>query len=270
VPVLVRTWNVFHGNAVPVERRAYIREMLELATADRPDVLCLQEVPLWALDRVGEWSGMHAFGVVARRAEIGPLPSTPEIGRRLTDLNTGRLRSAFSGQANVILLAPQHRGEQAGRIALNNRRFRRAQSRWLDLGLVARLAWAKERRVAQAVHVRFANGRGALVANFHATGSPDKRIPDAEALRAAWFADALTRPNDLCVLAGDFNVRAAISRTLLDLSGSQWGFSDPSLGIDHVLVRGASAAPGRIWKLREREVDGRVLSDHAPVDVRID
>jgi endonuclease/exonuclease/phosphatase family metal-dependent hydrolase len=270
VPLLVRTWNLFHGNAVPVERRAYMREMLELATADKPDVLCVQEVPLWALDRLGHWSGMQVFGAVAQRAHIGPIPSTPEIGRRLTDLNTGRLRSAFAGQANAVLLARQHRGEEAGRIVLNSPGFRRAQARWLELDVVARLGWAKERRVAHAVRVRFGDGRAALVANFHASGSPDKRIPDAEVLRAAWFADALTQPDELCVLAGDFNVRAAVSRTLLDLTGAEWGFSDPSLGIDHVLVRGASAPPGRIWKLRERRVGGRVLSDHAPVDVTVD
>jgi endonuclease/exonuclease/phosphatase family metal-dependent hydrolase len=270
VPFLIRTWNLFHGNAVPVEGRAYMREMLELATADGPDVLCLQEVPVWALARLGEWSGMQVWGVVAARPQIGPLPSTAELGRRLTDLNTGRLRSAFSGQANAVLLSPAHRGVEADQIVLNARSFRRAQGRWLGLDLVARLAWAKERRVAHAVRVRFADGRRGLVANFHATGSPDKRIPDAEVLRAAWFADALTEPDEVCVLAGDFNVRAAISRTLLDLCGPEWGFSEPSPGIDHVLVRGTPATPGRIWKLRRREVDGRVLSDHAPVDVTVD
>jgi endonuclease/exonuclease/phosphatase family metal-dependent hydrolase len=270
VPLLFRTWNVFHGNAVPVESRAYLREMLELATADAPDVLCLQEVPVWALARLGEWSGMRVFGAVAARPQIGPFPSTAELGRRLTGLNTGRLRSAFSGQANAVLLAPAHRGSEAGRIVLNARSFRRAQSRWLGLDLLARLAWAKERRAAHAVRVRFEDGRTALVANFHATGSSDKRIPDAEVLRAAWFADALTEPEELCVLAGDFNVRPAISRTLLDLCGAEWGFSDPSPGIDHVLVRGAPAPPGHIWRLQRREVDRRLLSDHAPVDVTVE
>jgi endonuclease/exonuclease/phosphatase family metal-dependent hydrolase len=270
VSLLVRTWNVFHGNAVPTEGRAFLREMLELAIADGPDVLCLQEVPVWALERLGDWSGMRAFGVVAARPVIGPLPSTASIGRKLTDLHTGRLRSAFSGQANAILVAPAHRGEAASRVVLNSRRFRRAQARWLGLDLVARLSWAKERRVAHAVRVSLADGRRAVVANFHASGSPDKRIPDAEVLRAAWFADALAEPGDLCVLAGDFNVRPPISRTLLDLCGPEWGFSQPSPGIDHVLVRGAPATPGQLWKLPRRRVGGRLLSDHAPVDVTVE
>ena len=267
--LLLRTWNLFHGNAVPAEGRAFLREMLELATADDPDVLCLQEVPVWALDRLAGWSGMQVFGAVAAPPRIGPLPSTARIGRRLTDLNTGRLRSAFAGQANAVLVSRAHRGADGGRMVLNTRHFRRVQGRWLGLDLVARLAWAKERRVAQAVRVAFADGRTALVANFHATGSRDKRIPDAEVLRAAWFADALTEPGEVCVLAGDFNVRAAVSRTLLDLCGTEWGFSEPSLGIDHVLVRGAEATAGRLWKMPRRRIGGRLLSDHAPVEVTV-
>ena len=269
MPIHVRTWNVFHGNAVPVERRAYLAEMLELATADDPDVLCLQELPVWSLDRLEEWSAMQALATVARRPQLGPFPSTPALGRRLTDLNAGRFRSAFSGQANAILVARRHRVDAAGEIVLNARRFRRAQARWLELDLAARLAWAKERRVCHAARVRLAEGGTALVANFHATGSPDKRIPDAEVLRAAAFAYALARPDELCILAGDFNVAARISRTLGDLRAPQWGFSDPGPGIDHVLVRGAEPLPARPWPLRRRQVNRRLLSDHAPVDVTV-
>ena len=68
MPLLVRTWNVFHGNASPPERASFLKEMVELATADRPDVLCLQELPVWALEWLDEWSGMPSVGVVARRS----------------------------------------------------------------------------------------------------------------------------------------------------------------------------------------------------------
>ena len=269
MPLLLRTWNVFHGNAVPVERRAYLAEMVELATADDPDVLCLQELPVWALDRLADWSGMRVLATVARRPRLGPFPSTGELGRRLTDLNAGRFRSAFAGQANAILVAPRHRADAVDEIVLNAAPFRRAQSRWLDLDVAARLAWAKERRVCQAVRVRLVDQRTALVANFHATGSPDKRIPDAEVLRAAAFAHAVARPDELCILAGDFNVAARVSRTLRDLRGPEWGFSDPGPGIDHVLVRGAETLPARPWPLRRRRFCGRLLSDHAPVEVTV-
>jgi endonuclease/exonuclease/phosphatase family metal-dependent hydrolase len=42
--LLVRTWNLFHGNTLPPGRKAFLREMVRLASSDRPDVLCLQEI----------------------------------------------------------------------------------------------------------------------------------------------------------------------------------------------------------------------------------
>jgi endonuclease/exonuclease/phosphatase family metal-dependent hydrolase len=152
---------------------------------------------------------------------------------------------------------------------LNARHFRRAQARWLGLPLVDELYWAKERRVCHAVRVRLADGRVAAIANLHATGAKDKRIPDAEVLRAATFADALAAPGEICVLAGDFNVTAERSVTLRELTGSEWGFSAPGEGIDHVLVRGASSSAPSRWAIAKRRVDGVVVSDHAPVEVRI-
>src|SRR5882724_9211424 len=97
--VLVRTWNLFHGNAVPPERRAFLRQMVELVSADRPDVVCLQEVPVWALKQLGGWSGMTAVGAVAARPRLG----SAELGRWITELHHGLFRSAFTGQANAIL-----------------------------------------------------------------------------------------------------------------------------------------------------------------------
>jgi hypothetical protein len=66
--VLVRTWNLFHGNATPPERKGFLEEMVRLAAADWPDVLCLQEVPAWAIGELGGWTGMTAFVEVAERA----------------------------------------------------------------------------------------------------------------------------------------------------------------------------------------------------------
>jgi endonuclease/exonuclease/phosphatase family metal-dependent hydrolase len=269
LPLVIRSWNVFHGNAVPPEREAHVEEMVRLVTQDRPDVLCLQEVPPWALAHLGEWSAMQAFGDIAARPTIGPLPSTAEIGRALT-FHHGLLRSTFTGQANAILLDPRLRALDRNVITLNARSFRRAQARWLRLPLLTTLAWANERRVCQAV--RFADGRHrtVLVANLHATGWPDRRVPDAELLRASTFADALARPQDVCVLAGDYNIMPRDSRTLLELSTPEWGFSAPGPGIDQILVRGAAANVPERWPRERRIVDGRVLSDHAPVEVTIE
>jgi endonuclease/exonuclease/phosphatase family metal-dependent hydrolase len=267
VPLLLRTWNVFHGNAVPTESRSFLRAGLALATADDPDVVLLQELPVAALRQLRRWTGYQAFWEVAARPQLGPLPSTASIGHHLTRLHSGTLRSAFSGQANAVLVAARHQAQAAGSMVLNPLRFRRIQARLLGLPVLARLAWAKERRVAHAVRITFADGRRATLTNIHATGSPDKRLPDAELLRAAWFADATARPEEVCVLGGDFNVRPEISRTLLDLCGSEWGFSEPASGIDHILVRGAESERAVVWQADRRRVDGRLLSDHTPVDV---
>jgi endonuclease/exonuclease/phosphatase family metal-dependent hydrolase len=268
--LVVRTWNLFHGNAQPPERTAFLEEMVRLAAADRPDVLCLQEVPVWALDRLAGWSGMSVAGAVAARPTIGPLPSTAEIGRVLTSLDHGLLRSAFAGQANAILVGEGLRIRDERSVVLNPRRFRRAQARWLGLDLVSRLAWAKERRVCQAVRVAREDGTTLVVGNLHATSyDADQRLPDAELLRAAWFLDAVAIPGEPLVLAGDFNITAACSRTLADLAGPEWGFPAAGAGIDHVLVRGAEAGPEETWPRERRRVDGHLLSDHAPVEVRL-
>jgi endonuclease/exonuclease/phosphatase family metal-dependent hydrolase len=269
LPLLVRTWNVFHGNAQPPERQAFLEEMVRLASADSPDVLCLQEVPVWALARLGEWSGMTPVGAVAARPTLGPLPIPAELGRWLTDLDHGLLRSAFTGQANAILLRPPLEGRERATIVLNDRAFRAREAERLGLDPVSRLAWAKERRVCQAVRLALPDGGTALVANLHASASSDERLADAELLRAAVFADALARPAEPLILAGDFNVVAARSATLADLGGPDWGFSGPGPGLDHVLVRGAAAGPPATWPEDRRRVSGRLLSDHAPVEVTV-
>lgn len=262
MPLVVRSWNVFHGNAVPPERRAFLEEMVRLASVDSPDVLCLQELPVWALTRLEEWSGLRAFGAVAARPSLGPLPSSAGVGRVLTELNHGLLRSAFTGQANAVLLSPRLRPGEPEQLVLNARSFRRAQARRLGLDLVSRLAWAKERRVCVAIRVALDDGGTALVANLHTTSyAADERLADAELRRAVAFVEALARPDEPAILCGDVNVAASRSRTLTDLRG----WSRPLAGIDQVLVRGL-AVEVSAWPEERRRVHGRLLSDHAPVE----
>jgi len=151
--LVVRTWNLFHGNTVPPGRRAYLREMVELVTADRPAVVCLQEVPVWALAHLQGWSGgMTSTGIVAAPPRLG----SAMLGRLLTELHHGLLRSAFTGQANAILVdRPIAGGPVAGgRVdgAVTGERTLTVSS-------------AGERRVCQAVTVD-----GLVVVNFHVTG----------------------------------------------------------------------------------------------------
>ena len=269
--MLVRSWNLFHGRAVPPRRNTHLAEMVELATAGRPDVLCLQEVPAWALEHLEAWSGMRSFAEVAAPPRLGPIPSTAAVGRALTKLHPAVLRSAFTGQANAILAAPELRPLAQHRIVLNTPAFRRAQGRWLGLPLVARLAWAKERRVCHAVRLALPDGRTALVANLHATSyRPDDRLADAELLRAAVFVDAVAAPDDILILAGDFNVRRSRSWTLSDLAGPEWGFADEGPAIDHILVRGAPMSQVERWPNERRRCGQLLLSDHAPVEARVE
>ena len=263
--LLIRTWNVFHGNAVPPERAAFLEEMVRLVVADDPDVVCLQEVPAWALGRLGDWSGTSAVGARTAAPRLGPLPWPAELGRLLTEVNHGLFRSTFAGQGNAVLVARRHAVRDARVLVLNARAFRRAQARWLGLDLVDRLAWAKERRVCQAVRIETDQG-SVLVANLHTTSyAADERVPDAELRRAAVFLEALGRPDEPLVLCGDVNVRADRSRTLHDLVAE--GFSQPAPGIDQVLVRGLAASEPVVWPEEQRRLDGRLLSDHAPVEV---
>jgi endonuclease/exonuclease/phosphatase family metal-dependent hydrolase len=71
------------------------------------------------------------------------------------------------------------------------------------------------------------------------------------------FAESQARAGDVVVLAGDFN----FADSGLD------GYSAAGPGIDHVLVRGAPAAPPVVWPAERRRRAGVVLSDHAPVEV---
>jgi endonuclease/exonuclease/phosphatase family metal-dependent hydrolase len=229
VRLLVRSWNVFHGNADPPRRKGYLHRMLELACADRPDVLCLQEVPVWALPRIDDWARMQSFGAVTRPPLwLGPLSTW------LTRLHQGLFRSGLAGQANAILVA----GAQ----------------RVTDLGHARISESGRERRLVQAVRL---DDPGVVVGNLHASNEfRDPSVPRTELERARAYVEAYAETGDVVVLAGDFN-----------LHGPELpGYSTPGEGIDHVLVRGAAAGPVVAWGRERRTVDGVMLSDHAPVD----
>lgn len=223
--MLVRSWNVFHGNAQPPERRGFLVEMVRVASADRPDILCLQELPVWSLQRLEGWSGMAVVG------DVSVPPLLPgRLGKALTDLHHGFFRSAFTGQANAILLA---------------RSFEVVEHRVVVLS-------TKEHRICQAVRLR----DGIVVANLHGSGNR-LGVGEAELARALELVDAID--GSVNILAGDFNLRPQPT-----------GFSAAGPGIDHVLVRGVPASPLEVWPRERRTIEGRVLSDHAPVELRLE
>jgi endonuclease/exonuclease/phosphatase family metal-dependent hydrolase len=221
VALLVRTWNVFHGNAVPPERRAFLRRMIELVTGDDPDVVCLQEVPVWALGRLESWSGMQSVGAVA----ASPLLRSAELGRWITELDHGLLRSAVTGEGLAILVA---------------RRHGIAEEQTRDVG---------PKRVLLGIQL----AGGPFVGNFHVTGGEGA---EAQFARVVELAEG-----DAVVLAGDVNLRPPY-----DLAG----FSEPLAdSIDQILVRGLPSSAPVAWPAERRRVDGRLLSDHAPVEATV-
>ena len=268
MPTLVRTWNLFHGNASPPAGASYLEEMIALATADGPALLCLQEVPPAALPRLEEWSGMACHGVVARAPSLGPLPIPVALGAWLTRLDPARLRSLCSGQANAVLVRRDIAVLDCATLALNPPQFVRTTAALLGLDRIAALAWAKEPRVAQALHLRLPDGRALRLVHTHATSFPsDPAVPDAEVARAAGWLRALAAPGEIAILAGDLNVPPAASPALQALAAA--GFSAPADWIDQVLVRGATTAAPLAWQPDRRARAGRLLSDHAPVEVTI-
>lgn len=223
--MLIRSWNLFHGRTHPIGRRLHLRRMVELAGEDAPDVLCLQELPLWSLPRLEAWSGMQARSVRTKRGSVPVV-----VGYVLQHLSPRRFRSGITGQANAILVSARHEI---------------LEHRWRQVS-----EGRRERRLAQAVRLH-----GLVVGNVHASNDfRNPEVPRGEVVRAQALLDELARPGDARVLAGDFNLR------------------DPGLpgpNIDHVVVAGAGHGPLEVWPEERRRHDGAVLSDHAPVEVRL-
>lgn len=260
--LLIRTWNLFHGRTLPESRRTHLEQMVALVCGGSPDVVCLQEVPVFALRSLTAWSGMQAVGAVAMPALGG------RLGRLLTEREPGLLRSALAGQANATLVSGSLRLEGPPRtLPLNPSAFRRQQAARLGLPFATRLAWARNRRVAQVLRVRTGPASVALV-NVHLTSLPDSRPAEAELLRAASYADGFARPGEPLVLAGDLNLTPASSRVLAGLT--DWGFSPPRSGVDQILVRGLTVVRGpEAWPAERRRLGALLLSDHAPVEVEM-
>ena len=128
---------------------------------------------------------------------------------RSPTLNHGVLRSAFSGQGNAILLSPRLRVLEHRSSTLNPRRFRDAQAR--RSGSARRAARVGEGAPDRAGRAPRDAGRPHVPRRepaLHELPARPSGSPDAELLRAAWFASSVAEPEDVVVLAGDFNVTA--------------------------------------------------------------
>jgi endonuclease/exonuclease/phosphatase family metal-dependent hydrolase len=170
--VLVVSWNLFHGRAVPDQPRALIDEFAARLASWEWDVALLQEVPPWWPPRLGAASAASARTALTSRNWLYP------ISRFIADRRPDVIKS-WGGGANAILV----RGE-----AVSEHRVRTLRS------------WP-ERRVVHGVRLE----RGWWVCNLHAQAHSEARAQADVALAAAtaigWAAGAPV------VLGGDLNTR---------------------------------------------------------------
>lgn len=204
--------------------------MIRLVSESAPDVVALQEVPVWALKLLESWSRMRPFTAVTKRALLGPL------ARGLQRLDPMRVRSPLTGQANALLIG-------AGLAPLAP-----------ALEVVINRGSGRERRVCQILRAK-GKEEAIAFANLHLT------TRDAAAARVErdYVAELLAN-EDRCVVCGDFNVPG------LGIES----FSPPEVGIDQILVKGLDLVEGPApWEDERRRVDDLLLSDHAPVEAVI-
>jgi endonuclease/exonuclease/phosphatase family metal-dependent hydrolase len=233
---VIRTWNLYHGRTAPAGRRLHLRRMIELVTGDRPDLVALQEVPLWAVGRLEGWSGMAARSVVTVPAL---LPGS--LARRVTAVHPARMRSLVSGQANVLLAGSRLRLDPGRTLLLNAE-----AERWDSL-----LRRGPQRRYCQRHEVATNDGRTIVVGHLHASHDPRWAVVEIE--RAAAFVGAAAP----AIFCGDFN---AAEHPVA-------GYSTPIPGVDQILVCGLELERGpKAWPKDRRFYDGELLSDHAPVE----
>jgi endonuclease/exonuclease/phosphatase family metal-dependent hydrolase len=182
--VLVLSWNLYHGRAVPPARRDLYESFAAKLAGWAWDVALLQECPPWWPAQLARDCAAHEH--LALTARNACLPLRRFIATRWPDLIKSN-----GGGCNAILL----RGDDPG----SDHRF-------------AVLRTRPERRVVHAVRTRVG-----WIANLHAQVWSEERA-QADAAKAAqavlgWAGDAPV------VLGGDFNTRTPHPPGLSDLGG---------------------------------------------------
>jgi len=111
-----------------------------------------------------------------------------------------------------------------------------------------------------------------LIANLHATHLPDVRLTDAEIRRAVNYVIRCSELEESLIVGGDFNITPEACTTIQELVNapreSRW--NQAGTGIDQFLLRRAAATSLRVWPDEERMYQGKLLSDHAPVEIEVE
>ena len=222
--LLVRSWNVFHGNAARPAGAADLRRWC----GSRPPT------PGRRVPAGGAGLGAAAARrlerddrALGRRAPRRSLPAHASR-RAITRLHHGLFRSVFTGQANAILSRPA-----------------------LD---AARAPWAcgSTRAVASGASATPSGSSGSSSRNLHATN--DFARPEVAARRAPprrGVRRRVSRRGCRAVLAGDFNVRAEHLHELERLVGARARRSTTCSSA------GSTPSPLRVWPRERRRRDGR-------------
>ena len=154
-------------------------------TQDDPDLVLLQEVPVWAAELLREHTGMGVTLAPTYGAHIPfvhvplPLALGAAVGRALPDL----VRTQVEGQAQAVLYGPALLLVSARRVQLNERTRLRGEPR------IAQLARLRHRRA----------GRELAVANVHADRGGDEQLE-----KAGFVLERFARGAPM-VLGGDLN-----------------------------------------------------------------
>ena len=255
--LLIRSWNIAHGRDVRPGAgyghayRKLLAEMADLMIEDGPDIVMLQEVPVWAGPALREHTGMgltlaHTYGAHVPFMHIPlPLAAGEWLGRAMPHV----VRSQFEGQAQAVLYGDDLVLVSARRVPLNRRTPLRG-----------------EPRVAQLVRLRHrVSGRELAVANVHT----DHAGVSEQLEIAGWALEQFAKGAPM-VLGGDLNAPLG-SPAVRRLQARGWIEESGEVIVDHLLVRGLTLEWGATRWLPERRdmhLGGTMLrlSDHDPVD----
>ena len=174
--VLVLSWNLFHGRALPAAGRALTAEFAAALASWEWDVALLQEVPPWWPPLLARAAGATSATALTSRNELPAL-------RRAVAVRAPDLIKSEGGGANAILVRGEAIAEHREHV----------------------LRWWPERRVVHAVRL----AGGTWVANLHAQVHSEVHaqadVTRAAAMARSWAGDAPV------ILGGDTNTRTPVA-----------------------------------------------------------
>jgi endonuclease/exonuclease/phosphatase family metal-dependent hydrolase len=174
--VLVLTWNLFHGRALPPAGRALAAEFTAALASWEWDVALLQEVPPWWPPLLARACGATSAAALTSRNELPAL-------RRAVAVRAPDIVKSGGGGANAILARGETIAEHREHV----------------------LRWWPERRVVHAVRL----AGGAWVANLHAQVHSEAHA-QADVTRAAAMARSWAGGAPV-ILGGDMNTRTPVA-----------------------------------------------------------